>query len=256
MALRRVEWTDNLSVGVESIDVQHRELVRRIDLFLRALSEKRARDEVATLVPYFGQYVQEHFATEEEMMASTGYPGIKEHVASHRSAEREYQQLATTFEREGITFGLQRGLLELVQWLEHHMETADRSLGGYLARLRSHRPFAPVFIQHRGISVLRLDYTKVLPGEFSEAFRKAAQVISSQPPCSIRVLTLFESRFDGTVAEAFKSYVSGNRPFIRASAVVATSFWNVIVTSARLHARPDLTLFSDESAALDWLVAR
>jgi hemerythrin len=251
---RRVEWTDKLSVGVEAIDTQHRELCQRLDLFLRALSEKRSRGEIASLVTYLGQFIQEHFTTEEGMMASTGYAGLGDHVSTHHWFEDEYHRLADALDREGADFGIQRRLLGLVDWLEGHMDTADRDLGGYLSRLRSHKPFEPVFIEYQGFSILRLDYTQLRKEEFSVAFRKAGQLISTKPPGSLRVLTLLESRFDETVADDFKAYVAANRPFIRASAVVAQSFWNVIVTSARLHGRPNLSLFADEETGLDWLV--
>jgi hypothetical protein len=112
----------------------------------------------------------------------------------------------------------------------------------------------PEFIQHGGLRVLRLDYSGFLPAELTEAFGRAGELIAAQPVGSLRILTLLDSRFDADAAEAFKRYAIGNRPYVRASAVVAAGFWKVLLTSVKLHGRRDLALFDDPTAALEWLL--
>jgi hypothetical protein len=113
--------------------------------------------------------------------------------------------------------------------------------------------FAPVFVEHRGIRVLRLEYTGLAPAELSVAFRRARSVIDAAPARSLRILTLLDSRFDEGLAEEFKRYSLANRPFVSRSAVVAGGFWRVVATSVKLHGRTDLMLFDRPDAALAWL---
>jgi hemerythrin len=140
----RVEWTARLSVGVADIDEQHRELYRRIDMFLRALTERRARDELRPLVNYLRQYVRAHFAAEQQMMELSGYSGLGDHMLEHHWFEEEYLRLVDRLDQDGVTFGVARDLVGLlVSWLDTHLETTDRLFGTYLAKYRMGRQRLP-----------------------------------------------------------------------------------------------------------------
>jgi hemerythrin len=144
MAPRHVEWSERLSVGVDEIDEQHRELYRRIDMFLRALTEKRGKEELRPLVAYLEQYVREHFAAEQQMMELSGYAHLGDHMIAHHWFEDEYRRLVERLDGEGVTFGIARGLVELlVSWLDTHLETTDRRFGTYLVRYRLRGRGAP-----------------------------------------------------------------------------------------------------------------
>jgi hemerythrin len=142
---RRVEWTARLSVGVADLDEQHKELYRRVDLFLRALVEKRARDELRPLVAYLEQYICEHFAAEQQLMELSGYAVLGDHMVEHHWFEEEFRLLVERLDQDGVTFGLARDLVGLlVGWLDTHLQTTDRLFGTYLAqhRLRGSGPSA------------------------------------------------------------------------------------------------------------------
>jgi len=113
--------------------------------------------------------------------------------------------------------------------------------------------FEPRFVEHGGRRILRLDYTDLGQAELRAAFDRAAAVITAEPRGSLRILTILRSRFNEESAEALKRYARGNRPYVKASAVIGTSFWKVVVASLKIAERKDLVLFEDEAAALDWL---
>jgi hemerythrin len=137
MAPLHVEWTERLSVGVADIDEQHRELYRRIDLFLTALAKRRGRDELGPLVTYLEQYIGEHFATEQQLMQLSGYPYLGDHMIAHHWFEDEYRRLVDRLDLEGVTLGVARDLVGLlVGWLDSHLELTDHQFGAYLARYR------------------------------------------------------------------------------------------------------------------------
>jgi hemerythrin len=138
---RHVTWTAALSVGIDEIDAQHRELFRRIDAFLGALAEKRAREELQPLTRYLREYVRIHFVEEQRMMEFSFYPGLGEHLMEHQHFEGELERLADELDGTGPTYGLARQLVALlVDWLERHVSTTDKRFGSFLAAFRSHRP--------------------------------------------------------------------------------------------------------------------
>jgi len=138
---RHVTWTTALSVGIDEIDAQHRELYRRIDAFLGALAEKRARDELVPLIRYLREYVRTHFTEEQRMMEFSFYPELGEHLLEHQHFEGELERLADELAGTGPTYGLAKQLVALlVNWLDTHLTTTDRRFGAFLAAFRSRRP--------------------------------------------------------------------------------------------------------------------
>lgn len=143
-APRKVEWTPALAVGVDEIDEQHKELYRRVNVFLAALAEKRAAPELEPLVRYLREYVREHFGEEQRLMEFSFYPGLGEHLAEHHRFEAEYDALAAELSRTGPTYGLAKRLLALlVDWLNDHLGTTDKAFGTFLAQFLGRRSLKP-----------------------------------------------------------------------------------------------------------------
>ena len=58
-------WDDELSLGLEEIDNQHRELFRRMETLLEACVAGKAAEEVIGMLAFLDDYVAVHFRTEE-----------------------------------------------------------------------------------------------------------------------------------------------------------------------------------------------
>ena len=115
--------------------------------------------------------------------------------------------------------------------------------------------FEPRFIEHRGVRILRLEYSNLSPAELATAADQVRRVVAAEPLRSVRILTIIHSKLSAPGADALKRAALANRPYVRAGAVVASSFWNVIVTDLQAHGREDMQLFGDEASALDWLAS-
>jgi hemerythrin-like metal-binding protein len=75
------KWTDDLSVGVELFDNEHKELVRLVnDLNQLIFVGDRFSNEkaLAGLI----EYTKTHFADEESIMVKYNYPDYKKHKMS------------------------------------------------------------------------------------------------------------------------------------------------------------------------------
>lgn len=122
-----LEWDEGLSVGVEEIDVQHRQLLRRLRGLTTAAAEGRA-DELRAAFRFLERYVVEHFATEERWMADHGYPGLREHARGHAALVE-----AVSAGRRGVD---ERGgdpgaVARIAAAVEQHLRTEDLRVGQF-----------------------------------------------------------------------------------------------------------------------------
>jgi hemerythrin len=131
-----MEWTPALAVGVAELDAQHQELFRRAERLIAGL-RAGDRGEVGPLVAYLLDYVDEHFAAEERLMAELRYPGLDEQRRAHAAFREDLARLAVQFERKGATALVSLTLHNwLSDWLRAHLAGLDRQLGAWMAERR------------------------------------------------------------------------------------------------------------------------
>jgi len=134
----KVEFDPLLETGDPMIDEQHRELFARLDRLLEASHERRSAPEIAGLLDFLGDYVVQHFAAEERLMAEVGYPGTASHRAEHAHFVQEYAVLYREFRNEGPRLSFVVKISNRVTaWLREHIYRTDRALAEWV---REHRP--------------------------------------------------------------------------------------------------------------------
>ena len=115
--------------------------------------------------------------------------------------------------------------------------------------------FEPRFVQHCGVRILRLDFSRLSAPELVAAADQVQGVVAAERLRSVRTLTILSSLLTADRADALKRCALANRPYIRAGAVVAPTFWRVIATELQARGRGDLRFFTDQASALDWLAS-
>jgi hemerythrin len=129
-----LQWTESLSVGVEEIDAQHRELFRRAANLLEGL-RKGEPEEIGGLVDFLYEYAVTHFGAEEDFMRASRFPGYVRHKAEHDRFISDLLALASEHERRGAGAFLALKVNHwLVQWLKEHVSGTDAELGKFLSR--------------------------------------------------------------------------------------------------------------------------
>ena len=63
-----MEWTDDLSVGVELIDEQHKELFNRINDLVTAIKSATCTYKLPDVIQFLEDYIVKHFSEEERYM--------------------------------------------------------------------------------------------------------------------------------------------------------------------------------------------
>ncbi len=128
-------WTQDLSVGVEKIDSQHKELFDRISALGSAMKQGRAIEEVVRLLEFLDAYVIIHFDAEEKLMTEYNYSGHSAHTAQHNLFKEEFSDIRKNLDRGGVTpdlIVLSNNLL--IKWFSNHIRTTDILLGSFLKK--------------------------------------------------------------------------------------------------------------------------
>lgn len=124
-------WDDSLSIGIETIDMQHRRIVD----YINELEDARlSNDRIGVSQVLIGliDYTMTHFAFEEELMVLAGYPLTDAHKRAHNSfALRVNYYLGQHESGADITRNL---LSELKLWLSEHVQGEDRRYAPFIKK--------------------------------------------------------------------------------------------------------------------------
>jgi hemerythrin-like metal-binding protein len=131
-----MEWTQELAVGVETIDSQHRELFSRINKLVRAIKEHRCKDEIDGTIAFLEEYARTHFSMEEQLMKDASYEGLASHQGHHAQYMAnlaELKQEASLPRVSGMSYDLSVTANQIVvDWIVDHIMKIDRKFGEFL----------------------------------------------------------------------------------------------------------------------------
>lgn len=125
-------------LGVEEIDRQHRVVLRRWEV----LEDARLRGDhraVRANLWFLERYAEEHFTSEERLMAETGYPDRDRHRFEHeRFAERIRRLRLEVDSGREVTRAAHFGWI--AEWLVRHVREADGQLARFLSARSAGEP--------------------------------------------------------------------------------------------------------------------
>lgn len=127
------EWNDSLSVGVNMIDTQHKELIARVNSLMEAMKHGKGREEIDRIVAFVESYVGMHFAEEEQLMVWSRYPDYPAHRALHAAFVNDFVKMKSELDAAGGSLlpvlQIQRRVCD---WTINHIGKTDRLLGEFL----------------------------------------------------------------------------------------------------------------------------
>lgn len=128
-----IEWRDSLSIGVDAIDNQHKELLLRFDKLLNACQAGKGIEELSRLQAFLGEYVHTHFSDEEELQRLHRYPEYEAHRAEHIYFIDKISKLKSETEQDGVsTHHVVETNSMLLKWLINHISIVDKKLGAFI----------------------------------------------------------------------------------------------------------------------------
>jgi|SRR5690606_3202215 hemerythrin len=131
-----IEWTPDLSVGVESIDEQHKIWFQKANELFQAGKERRAKDYINTMIDFLDEYTKQHFKDEEAYMEKIGYPELDAQKKAHANFIKELAKLKSEYNQSGgniiVIINANKMVLD---WLTNHIKSMDKKIGEYVKSL-------------------------------------------------------------------------------------------------------------------------
>lgn len=119
------QWTDDLNLGIEVIDAQHRQIVHYINELTSAISSED-QAQVFAVLDQLRDYTMDHFVFEEQLMAQAQYVLHTAHQAVHRRFEEKILGMQDELRNGRDPFGVARRLRTwLMTWLIQHIRHED-----------------------------------------------------------------------------------------------------------------------------------
>ncbi|MBJ6726472.1 bacteriohemerythrin [Geomesophilobacter sediminis] len=128
-----IEWSDELSIGIDYIDEQHKQLMAIINELQLAVEYDKGPDFVYPIIEHLYNYANTHFSDEEELLRMHNYPDLIDHRQEHLAFISKIDELKNRYEtdREGLTIHLRNFLLG---WLYNHIKSEDQAYRHFLDR--------------------------------------------------------------------------------------------------------------------------
>ena len=128
------EWTDDLSTGITALDAEHRELLRRFNGIANSLVGGGNMSLFHSRFKEFMDAAANHFAHEERVMQTIGFPSYQRHKDEHDRLLND----ANDFQAN-IGVALKLGDCPAIAkylkfWLVRHMQDQDQEIKAFITR--------------------------------------------------------------------------------------------------------------------------
>ena len=126
-----LQWNDELSIGINSIDEQHKKLVNIINALNDALAEGKADDVLAEIFDELADYTVKHFGYEEQMFDQYGYVEAEAHKTEHKALINQVKKLQEKVNAGDFMISVEV-MIFLKEWLINHILKTDKAYAPFL----------------------------------------------------------------------------------------------------------------------------
>ena len=122
--MAQFEWTEDYSVGIHSIDLQHQGLFKTFNDLHDSL-KSGDKPAIAKALGDMWQYTCDHFEYEEKYFALHKYPDTDAHRAEHEALSKQVNEQMKKFNLGELE--LTPELAEFLgNWLKNHIDGTDK----------------------------------------------------------------------------------------------------------------------------------
>ncbi|WP_043644172.1 bacteriohemerythrin [Caenispirillum salinarum] len=133
-------WTDKMSVGVETLDADHKKLMGFVNELHAAVKTRAGAETVGRILDELIAYTEYHFEVEEQLQKLARFPDRAAHREKHEALKAKVYQLRDTFRADPESLNNVKVFDFLSDWLVRHILGDDMKYAPYLAKAANRAP--------------------------------------------------------------------------------------------------------------------
>jgi hemerythrin-like metal-binding protein len=122
-----LQWKPSYTLGVPSVDHEHRELIDLINQAYSHMERDSAPDRIEACLEDIHAAISLHFALEERHMRQAGYPEFQAHKDEHEELLDQIRDMMDEFADDPES-GERQLRAKLADWFGQHFATYDARL--------------------------------------------------------------------------------------------------------------------------------
>jgi hemerythrin len=127
----KISWKDEYSVGIDSLDQDHKKLISLLNQFTTAydyaMSESYEREALDDLIAY----TKYHFEREEKLLEESDFPDVADHKLQHKLMFEQVETFVELYKEKGHD-SLDEISKFLSDWLINHINGTDKEYTQHL----------------------------------------------------------------------------------------------------------------------------
>ena len=125
--MKYLQWREEFSIGVESVDFEHQNLIDMINIIYAELDNRRDVEQIKQTVGEVHAEIAAHFALEERIMRLADYEELDAHKNDHEELLDQIRSLMDAIENDSEP-ALDLLSDALADWFSSHFVTFDARL--------------------------------------------------------------------------------------------------------------------------------
>ena len=126
-----INWSADFSVGIGSIDEEHKKLAGYVNELNDAMAQRKGKDVLEKILGGLVDYTKTHFAREEQLFKAHGYPESMSHKAKHDELTKKVMAFQKDL-HDGKAVMSVEIMAFLKDWLLNHIKVTDMKYGPFL----------------------------------------------------------------------------------------------------------------------------
>jgi hemerythrin len=126
-----IDWKPSMSVGVELLDSQHKQLLSLINSLHDQMKAGKGRLGLPLVVKELVSYTKVHFGSEESLMKNAEFPTFASHKAQHEEFVRKIVAIEQQLRENSLSVTFET-MDFLQKWLINHIQNTDQQYKPYL----------------------------------------------------------------------------------------------------------------------------
>jgi len=131
VARRFIKWSDDLSVGIDMVDEDHKKLLSLINQLQTAAHYQTDNSMIESTLNDLVDYTKYHFSREEQLMEKNNYPDLEQHKKQHEAMVKQVTQFINEY-RTDNTRTIDNVISYLKTWLINHINGTDQQYVPYI----------------------------------------------------------------------------------------------------------------------------